>query len=95
MSNFVDTDYLKDPTHFIDGIKDIDTSDYDVEIVAKLKYAWTQSGEMRFDLVEGTPLVRCKDCRKWQTINCPFYNKYTTVMPNGEQFCSLGERKEE
>ena len=37
-------------------------------------------------------IIRCKDCSKWQTIDCPFFSKYITVMPNEEQYCSLAER---
>ena len=38
-------------------------------------------------------IIRCKDCSKWQTIDCPFFSKYITVMPNEEQYCSLAERR--
>lgn len=38
-------------------------------------------------------IIRCKDCRKWQTVNCPFFSQYKSVMPNEEQYCSLAERR--
>lgn len=41
----------------------------------------------------GSEIIRCKDCIKWQTIDCPFFSRYITVMPNEEQYCSLAERR--
>lgn len=38
-------------------------------------------------------IIHCKDCKKWKTPYCPFYARYTTVMPNEKQYCSLAERK--
>ena len=38
-------------------------------------------------------IIRCKSCSKWQTIDCPFFSKYITVIPNEEQYCSLAERR--
>lgn len=48
-----------------------------------------------------TPIIRCKDCTKWERYNntagagyCHYRKRFTTVtMPN--DFCSYGERKED
>ena len=38
-------------------------------------------------------IVRCKDCKKWETINCPFARDF--VKWDGFKFCAWGERKED
>lgn len=38
-------------------------------------------------------LVRCKDCKKWETINCPFARDF--VKWDGFKFCAWGERRED
>ena len=38
-------------------------------------------------------IVRCKDCKKWETINCPFARDF--VKWDGSKFCAWGERKED
>ena len=43
-------------------------------------------------VVDAEPVVRCKDCKKWETINCPFARDF--VRWDGFKFCAWGERKE-
>lgn len=58
--------------------------------------------------VESLPIVQelreklanicyCKDCIKWNTIDCPMMNHYHDEIPEDptdpEDFCSYGERK--
>lgn len=48
--------------------------------------------------VDAVPVVRCKDCRKNETMDCPMryeYNHNVKVWYNSKaDFCSWGERKE-
>lgn len=46
----------------------------------------------RVPTVDAEPVVRCKDCKKWETINCPFARDF--VKWDGFKFCAWGERKE-
>lgn len=39
------------------------------------------------------PVVRCKDCKKWETINCPFARDF--VKWDGFKFCAWGEKRED
>lgn len=43
--------------------------------------------------VDAEPVVRCKDCKKWETINCPFARDF--VKWDGFKFCAWGERRED
>lgn len=60
-----------------------DSEEFDKEVFATIK---------DFPSAQ-TEIIRCKDCTKWKTIDCPFFSKYITVMPNEEQYCSLAERR--
>ena len=41
--------------------------------------------------VDAVPVVRCKDCKKWETINCPFARDF--VKWDGFKFCAWGEKR--
>lgn len=43
--------------------------------------------------VDAVEVVRCKDCKKWETKNCPFARGF--VKWHGYKFCAWGERKED
>lgn len=38
------------------------------------------------------PLVRCKDCKNWHTMECAL--DYAMFEPTDDSFCSYGERKD-
>ena len=41
--------------------------------------------------VDAVEVVLCKDCKKYETINCPFARDF--VKWDGFKFCAWGERK--
>ena len=43
--------------------------------------------------VDAVEVVRCKDCKKWETINCPFARDF--VKWDGFKFCAWGEVRED
>lgn len=43
--------------------------------------------------VDQPRIVRCKDCRKRNLDNCPFYDITDTIAPD-EWFCPAGEKRE-
>lgn len=48
--------------------------------------------------VDAVEVVRCKDCRKRDTVNCPMeerYVEYPWQSTKHHDFCSYGERRSE
>ena len=47
--------------------------------------------------VDAVEVVRCKDCKKRNTVNCPMeeqYVEYPWQATKHDDYCSYGERKE-
>lgn len=45
--------------------------------------------------VDAVEVVRCKDCRWWLTAGCAFRKDAIPLLPEANDFCSHGERKDE
>lgn len=59
--------------------------DFSCEIAPKEKPNWCPLRE----------LVRCEDCKKRRTPNCPLvYGRETSTTGNDDWYCANGERKE-
>lgn len=44
--------------------------------------------------VDAVPVVRCKDCKKLGTGECPMEQDYPWISTDSDDFCSYGERRE-
>lgn len=44
--------------------------------------------------VDAVPVVRCKDCKKRGTGECPMEQDYPWISTDSDDFCSYGERGE-
>ena len=48
-----------------------------------------------FELVElGKSIVRCKDCKWWNSLGCAIYIADDSDKPKQNDYCSFGERKQ-
>lgn len=43
--------------------------------------------------VDAVPVVRCKDCKKLGTGECPMEQDYPWISTDSDDFCSYGERR--
>lgn len=44
--------------------------------------------------VDAVPVVRCKDCKKLGTGECPMEQDYPWISTDSDGFCSYGERRD-
>lgn len=44
--------------------------------------------------VDAVPVVRCKDCKKLGTGECPMERDYPWISTDSDDFCSYGERRD-
>lgn len=44
--------------------------------------------------VDAVPVVRCKDCKKLGTGECPMEQDYLWISTDSDDFCSYGERRD-
>ena len=44
--------------------------------------------------VDAVPVVRCKDCKKLGTGECPMEQAYPWISTDSDDFCSYGERRD-
>lgn len=44
--------------------------------------------------VDAVPVVRCKDCKKLGTGECPMEQDYPWISTDSDDFCSYGERRD-
>lgn len=56
------------------------------------KLKWAQIVADNAPTIDAVEVVRCKDCRKHKTYNCPF-GEYD--FPGNYMYCYYGERREE
>lgn len=58
---------------------------------------WSRNTVIEAPAVDAVEVVRCKDCKKRNTVNCPMeeqYVEYPWQATKHDDYCSYGERKE-
>lgn len=61
---------------------------------------WGFGRENIKDVIQGVPaadvapVVRCKDCKKLGTGECPMEQDYPWISTDSDDFCSYGERRD-
>lgn len=78
---------------YVKGKKDTPSEEGAVTVVAKVRPTFTPSGEMFYEMISGTPLTRCAECKHGEVLSDSLVHctKHETYMEL-QDFCSRGEK---